>query len=1142
MPEDRAEPGPGTSRASAYGGPGEDEILICCALRFDGYAYAEATGLILSEATDRLVADGVWPESREERLAVFFALQRYLGKWGGEREPSNGKCWRVFRTLFLDLHDAEIPERYRKAEYVDDMGPNGPCPRRRGRPAHSRDDGPTTTTPHRACDRAPWDRRDGRTPDAMTRAVRTERMTPRKKLIEVALPLEAINRESVRENYIYKGNPSSIHKWWAQRPLAACRAVLFASLVDDPDSDPAYAGNPERAAEKRAELFDLIEELVKWESSNNPGVLNRARAEMARCIASRKIETGAWAKDFRPVPGATAWDFNTRRAAPEAVNALLADHAPPVYDPFCGGGSIPLEAQRLGLRAYASDLNPVPVLITKALIEIPPKFAGQPPVNPETRKRLKTATYPGASGLAEDVRYYGKWMRNEAEKRIGHLYPKVKVTPEMAKGRPDLTPYVGQELAVIAWLWARTVASPNPAANGTHVPLVRSFWLSTKPRKRMWVEPVVEPANMTCRFELRTGKGQPREATVGRRGGTCLLTGSPIPLDHIRSEGRAKRLGTRLMAIVAEGNGTRVYLPPRPEDEAVFAKAVPAWRPDTSLPEQALGFRVQGYGMTTHADLFTPRQLVALTTFCGLVGEARQRVLADSGGCEAYADALTTYLAFAVDKATEYNCNLVVWFSKEDRPKGLFARQALSMVWDFAEPNPLCEIGGSFGKSVSIVADVLEKLPDEAIPGFAFSRSATEMNGANHFIISTDPPYYDNVPYADLSDFFYTWLRQMLQGVHPGLTATLLVPKAEELVAEPTRHGGRDEAKSFFEQGMRRVFHGMRNAVDAQFPATIYYAFKQAEGEEVDADEVFEGAAGRTSTGWETFLQGLVDTAWQVDGTWPLRTERTGRIRDNSSNALASSIVLVCRPRQPDAPSASRRDFLSSLRRELPESLRNLQHGNIAPVDLAQAAIGPGMAVFSRYASVIEADGSPMTVRTALQLINQALDEVLAEQEGEFDSDTRWAIAWFDQYGVDEGPFGMAETLSKAKNTSVAGLSQAGLLSAKGGKVRLLRRDELPEDWDPATDARRTVWEVTQHLIRALEKQGEEGAAALLRRAGEQGEVARDLAYRLYSTCERKKWAQEALAYNSLVIAWPQIARLAMSTASAPERQGGLFE
>ena len=616
---------------------------------------------------------------------------------------------------------------------------------------------------------------------------------------------------------------------------------------------------------------------------------------------------------------------------------------------------------------------------------------------------------------------------------------------------------------------------------------MRSFWLSTKKGKEAWIEPVVDSSTMTYCFEVRTGKGLSRDGTVGRGGDICLLTSSPIPREYIRAEGRSGRLGSRLMAIVVEGSNSRIYLTSTPEHEAVAVQASPTWRPTTEIPNTRYTTPVI-YGMTTHGDLFTNRQLVALNTFCGLVGEARQKVLADSGDCEAYADALTTYLAFAVDKAIEYNCNLVVWFSKEDRPKGLFARQALSMVWDFAEPNPLCEIGGSFGKSVSIVADVLEKLPDEAIPGFAFSRSATEMNGANHFIISTDPPYYDNVPYADLSDFFYTWLRQMLQGVHPGLTATLLVPKAEELVAEPTRHGGRDEAKSFFEQGMRRVFHGMRNVVDAQFPATIYYAFKQAEGEKVDADEVFEGAAGRTSTGWETFLQGLVDTAWQVDGTWPLRTERTGRIRDNASNALASSIVLVCRPRQPDAPSASRRDFLSSLRRELPESLRNLQHGNIAPVDLAQAAIGPGMAVFSRYARVIEADGSPMTVRTALQLINQALDEVLAEQEGEFDSDTRWAIAWFDQYGVDEGPFGMAETLSKAKNTSVVGLSQAGILSAKGGKVRLLRRDELPEDWDPATDMRRTVWEVTQHLIRALETKGEGGAAALLRLAGERSE------------------------------------------------------
>jgi putative DNA methylase len=974
----------------------------------------------------------------------------------------------------------------------------------------------------------------------------------RKKLIEVALPLEAINAAATRENFIYRGNPSAIHKWWAQRPLAACRAVLFASLVDDPDSDPDYRRpdgtvEQDRADAKRADLFDLIVQLVKWENSNNPRVIEKARAEIARCVASRKIETRELAKDVvvfgprkgqshprGPVSGegVTAWEVVCRLAAPEVVNAFLAEHAPPVLDPFCGGGSIPLEAQRLGLIAHASDLNPVAVLITKALIEIPPKVAGRPPVNPEARKKSLT-TYQGAAGLAKDVRYYGKWMRDQAEKRIGHLYPKVKITADMSGSRPDLKACAGQELTVIAWLWARTVVSPNPAARGAHVPLLRSFWLSTKSARKAWLEPIPDRSGMTYRFEVRTGPGEPHQGTISRTGGVCLLTGCPIPLDYIRTEGKAGRLGVRLLAIVAKGRNGRLYLPPTEDHERTAECAEPDDVSDTELPSEALGFRVQNYGMTKHRNLFTSRQLVVMMTLCGLIREARAMVFRDSAGDQPYADAVATYLAFALDKTAEYNCSLVPWYTKEDRPKGLFARQAVPIVWDYAEVNPLTDIGGSLEKSVAIIADVLDNVPSGVLLGAVAQRSATDTPRERTALLSTDPPYYDNVPYADLSDFFYVWLRQTLQAAYPDLLTTLLVPKGEELIADPFRHGGRSEAREFFERGMSRVFAAMRDVTDKGYPATIYYAFKQTE-DDGEEDEGSGESGARASTGWETFLQGLRDTGWQISGTWPLRTERTGRIRDIASNALASSIVLVCRPRPAEAPLATRKQFITALRAELPEALRNLQRGNIAPVDLAQAAIGPGMAVFTRYVKVVESDGSPMRVRTALQFINQALDEVLAEQEGEFDAGTRWALAWFDQYGMDEGPYGVAETLSKAKNTAVGALADAGLVTARGGKVRLVKRDELPDGWDPAADNRLTIWEATQHLIRALDKEGESGASALLRKLGGTAEVARDLAYRLYTVCERKKRADEALAYNGLVIAWPELTKLAQSVASAP--------
>jgi len=949
-------------------------------------------------------------------------------------------------------------------------------------------------------------------------------MTYKKKLIEVALPLEDINREAAREKSIRHGHPSTLHLWWARRPLAACRAVLFSSLVDDPsecvkgllgDAGKRTAAEKELKIRKKAwvalkatfekahgagmksvldpgfepkleevivelereRLFNIIRELVKWDNSNNLRVLDAARAEITRSCEGKP---------------------------------------PRVYDPFCGGGSIPLEARRLGLEAHASDLNPIPVLINKALIEIPPKFADKPPVNPEAKKKLSvTGSWKGAAGLAEDVRYYGQWMRDEAEQRIGHLYPKVKLPKE----------HGGGEATVIAWLWARTVASPNPATKGAHVPLVRSFWLSNKAGKKAWIEPIVDQSAMTYRFEIRTGNDEPRGGTVSRNGGVCLLTGSPMPLEYIRAEGKAGRLGARLLAIVADGRGGRIYFPPNEEHERAAQSAQPKDAPDTDLPKQALGFRVQNYGMTKHRDLFTKRQLVALTTFCDLVKEARAKILKDSNGDQATADAVATYLGFAVSKLSDTCNSLVSWKPSMTQVIHLFTRQAIAFVWDFAEPNVFSDSAGDFGITLGNVLRIFENLPTDR-EGDVQQLNAEALLNDRPSVFSTDPPYYDNVPYADLSDFFYVWLRRCLQPVYPQLLGTLLVPKAEELIAEPFRHGGREEARLFFERGMSRVFERMRRVSDPRFPTTIYYAFKQAEDEDGGEEESESSTASRSSTGWETFLQGLVDSGWQIDGTWPMRTELGNRMRNLGSNALASSIVLVCRPRPMEAAVASRRDCLAALKRELPEALRNLQKGNIAPVDLAQAAIGPGMAVFSRYAQVLEADGSPMSVRTALSLINNSLDEVLAEQEGEFDADTRWALAWFDQNGFNEGPYGVAETLCTAKNTSVSGMVAAGILAAKGGKVRLLKKEELDADWDPATDERLTVWEATHHLIRTLD-QGEEATGALLRKLGALSEVARDLSYRLYTICERRKWAQNAIGYNALVLSWPDVKRVA---------------
>jgi putative DNA methylase len=894
----------------------------------------------------------------------------------------------------------------------------------------------------------------------------------KKKLIEVALPLEAINKEAAREKSIRHGHPSTLHLWWARRPLAACRAVLFASLVDDPSSHPEEFATEAEQDRERQRLFRLIEELVKWDNSNNKLILDAANREILKSAHG---------------------------------------NPPSVYDPFCGGGSIPLEAQRLGLESHGSDLNPVAVLITKALIEIPPKFAGQPPVHPMPQGRMTgVGMWQGVRGLADDVRYYGQWMRDRAFERIGHLYPKAKLSKEQGGG----------EATVVAWLWARTVECPNPAC-AVKMPLARSFALSSKSGKKAWVKPVVDHANRNIRFEVKTGNGDAPEGTVSRRGARCIACGTSVPLDFVRAEGRAGRMSAQLMAIVADSDRGRMYLSPVGEHEAVAASAVPVDIPETELPEHALGFRVQLYGMLRHRDLFTPRQLVAMSTFSDLVTEARSPILADGASPE-YADAICTYLGFAVDKASDRNTTLCSWESKMNRMRNTFGRQALPMVWDYAETNPFAGAGGDIAGCVGSLCEVLECLPGTGF-GSVTQLDATALSSHDsRFMCSTDPPYYDNIGYADLSDFFYVWLRRSLAEIYPQLFSTLLVPKVQELVATPFRFGGSKEAaQEFFEAGFRKAFQQMRLLQNPDYPLTVYYAFKQAESED---EEGGNGDMAVASTGWQTMLEGLFSSGFQVTGTWPMRSELSTRNVGRDTNALASSIVLACRPRPDLAPITTRKDFLALLKKELPRALRDLQKGNIAPVDLAQAAIGPGMAVFSRYGRVLESDGSAMRVRAALGLINQSLDEVLSEQEGEFDPDTRWALAWFEQHAFDDGLYGEAEVLATAKALSISGLAETGILHSRAGKVRLLRRDELPENWNPSAEHRLTVWAVTQHLIRSLDKNGETATATVASKVGGLAEIARDLAYRLYILCERKGWAEEAGYYNSLVVSWSAIA------------------
>jgi putative DNA methylase len=997
----------------------------------------------------------------------------------------------------------------------------------------------------------------------------------RKKLIEVALPLEAINKASAREKSIRHGHPSTLHLWWARRPLAAARAVIFAQMVDDPTeyldqlrSDSKLVRKAETVLRKRLEvwreahkltekaegsgldvpapgpeptldevladaerqrLFRIIEDLVLWENTTNEAVLEAARAEI-------------WASWRRTCA--------ENAAHPRAKELFDRHKLPAFHDPFAGGGALPLEAQRLGLEAYASDLNPVAVLINKAMIEIPPRFAGTPPVNPEARedRSLIAREWKGAHGLAEDVRYYGKWVRDEAEKRIGHLYPKLEVTAEMAKERPDLKPYVGRQLTVIAWLWARTVKSPNPAFAHVEVPLASTFMLSTKAGKEAYVEPVIEDGGY--RFTVKVGRPKDAERAksgtkLSRANFTCLMSGAPVSGDYIKSESQAGRMGERLMAVVAEGDRGRVFLTPTPVDEGVARQAEPTWLPDVLISGSTQYVGVKPYGMDRFHQVFTDRQLAVLTTLSDMVSEAHEQVKQaamavgrvnsgahpDGEGASptAYADAIVTYLALALNKVADRNSTLCGWDNGFLKIANTFGRQAFSMRWDFAECNAFSGSTGSVEGAISFTAKSLEALPSTP-PGISTQDDAMIQAVSVNKVISTDPPYYDNVPYADLSDFFYVWLRRSLKTVFPDLFATVAVPKAEELVAFAYRHDDKAGAEAFFLDGMTRAMHRLAKNGHMAFPVTVYYAFRQAES---------ETGEGTASTGWETFLDAVVRAGFTTSGTWPVRTEYTGNLK-TKRNALASSIVVVCRPRL-SGVGATRREFVAALKSELPTALRHLQRGNIAPVDLAQAAIGPGMAVYTRYSEVLGAGGERVPIREALALINQVLDETLAEQEGDFDADTRFALAWFEQHGFDDGPYGVAETLSKAKNTAVAGLEQAGILESKRGKVRLYRPEELPEDWDPATDPRLTHWETVHHLVRLLEDGGESSAAELVTKLGARAETARELAYRLYTLCERKKRAAEALSYNALVQSWPEIVRLAREGAQRSPEQAGLF-
>lgn len=921
-------------------------------------------------------------------------------------------------------------------------------------------------------------------------------MPPIKKLIEVALPLEKINAESAREKSIRHGHPSTLHLWWARRPLAAARAVIWSSLVDDPSSHPEQFPTEEAQNDERQRLFKILEDLVVWENSNNEDVLNAARAEIMKST----------------------------------------DNQPPaLLDPFAGGGAIPLEAQRLGLEAHAHDLNPVAVMINKAMIEIPPKFAGMAPVNPNPKNRYSTG-WKGAAGLAEDVRYYGEWMKQEAFKHIGHLYPKVKVPEDQGGGYAT----------VIAWIWARTVKCPNPAC-GCEMPLASSFVLSKKKGKEAYIIPEFDRENKRISYHVFNGKCVPPETGKTSRGAKfkCIMCSESTTADYIREQAQANKMSAQLMAVVAESEKGRLYVSADEVQKLAANVAKPMNAPTEMLPNDPRNIWCVAYGLDTYDKLFTNRQTAALTTFSSLVTEAQKKAEADAVACgisndhlplreggtgaKAYGEAIGVYLAFVVDKMTDYHSSICSWHSSGEKMRNTFGRQAIPMVWDYAECNPFCSSSGSYDNMLEWVVKSISLFPARTI-GMVSQFDAQNDCSLRNIMVSMDPPYYDNIGYADLSDFFYVWLRQSLKDTYPELFRTMLVPKAEELIATPYRHNGSaKKAKEFFENGMLETCKQIYKYVREDIPVTIYYAYKQSDTKD---DKT-------ASTGWETMLTSIVKAGFAITGTWPIRTEMAVRQIASGTNALASSIVLVCRKRAENAPQTTRRNFINALKRELRPALQKLQASNIAPVDLAQSAIGPGMGVFSRYRRVLEADGSEMTVRSALQIINQELDIYFNEQDSELDRDSRFCVEVYTQNAFNDMKFGDADTLARAKNTSVATLAYHGVLYAQKGNVHLLERSELSEKVD---EKESNIWLLTQQLTYAMEKGGVKACAVIIAPMfGSNAEKAKDLAYRLYTIAERKGWAQEAYAYNSLVVSWPDVQSMAARIKAETPVQISLF-
>ncbi len=886
-----------------------------------------------------------------------------------------------------------------------------------------------------------------------------------RKLIEVApfLPLDAISVAAKADKDKKTGTIKNVHKWFAPMPTPALRALIFSAVVDAPDDDKEREG-----------LLELVKRLVP--ADGNP-------------------------------PDAVTLD-----EAKAAIRKSTGGDLPTIFDPFCGGGSTLIEAQRLGLPAEGSDLNPVPVLITRTLTQLIPSVSGRAPLVGDPTQFGGISGGP-LTGLLADVQHYAERVRERVWNEVGHLYP---------SGPNGET--------IIAWLWARTTVCPNPACGAT-MPLVTSTWISKRKNDTRGL--VASPTGTGVEFSIAAAPS-PASGTVVRTGATCLNCGTTTPLGTIRDQAGREGLGTQLLCLAVDGASGRAYLAP---DTTTVPHSTASGDLDVDLPERALGFRVQAYGMRTQADIYTTRQLAMLDAFAEAIADVPEQAVAD-GGDATYAATVASILGLALGKLAQSNSTQVRWNVRStgsSKAEPAFGRHAMPMVWDFTETNPF---GGSVGDwlgQVNSVTGGIRSLPlgDPSSVRRADARS-TALELRKPVVIVTDPPYFDQIGYADLSDYFYVWHRKALRKVHPDLYATIVTPKDPELIATPYRHdGSKEDAAEYFVNGFTDTFRSLKSALLPQHPILIVYAHQQEE----------KSSLGTASTGWDAMLEAVLDAGLVIEGTLPVHGSYKAKLISIGTNSLASYIVMVCRPRTGNANPGSIADLRAALRTRLPDAAKALLGSGESMVDIRQAAIGPGMEVFSQFSEIF--DGTdPITVRRALTIINEELGRILDEHLGEVDDETRWASQWYADHEFEVGEFDEGRKLANTYGLGMDGLVEAGIIESRRGKVRLLKRSELPTGW--TGDSRTPVWEACQHLVKALTdgpSAGERAAAELLAALGPLASGSRELAQYLTNLAIENGWTDDAIAYDSLVKSWPRIEQLSADVSTAEDDQPDqLFE